>query len=390
MVLQPPDMIGTMIDELVNAISTLSDVEIASLADSDTIVELHRQLARLEAITTRATARWDADQRWADDGARSPSSWIAHRCHIPSSIARRRVRLGRELRHLPRLEEAWSSGDLSEPHVAAMVARRTPATAEAMERDEAMLVDHASRLTFREFSRALAYWHQFADPDGVEVDAAKLHDDRRLSISQTFENAWVGDFVLDPIGGSAMSAALRAIEQELFEHDWAAARARLGRDPVLADLPRSPAQRRADALVEMATRAMTAPRDGRRPEPLFTVLVDYETLAGRICELADRTTVTPGSLVPWLDRAWVERIVFDGPSRVVDVGVRRRLFTGAIRRAIEVRDRECYHELCDEPAHRCQVDHIDPHAWGGLTEQDNGRLACAYHNRLRNRRPLGP
>jgi hypothetical protein len=45
----------------------------------------------------------------------------------------------------------------------------------------------------------------------------------------------------------------------------------------------------------------------------------------------------------------VERIVFDGPSRVTDVGVRRRLFEGATRRVIEVRDRECFHPLCDEP-----------------------------------------
>jgi hypothetical protein len=383
-------MIETMMDELANAISTLCDLDAATLADSDTVVALHRQLSRLEAITTRATARWDADQRWADDGARSATSWLVHRCHIPSSVARRRLRLGRTLRHLPRVDDAWSSGALSEPQVSAIVAHRTPATAEAMQRDEAMLVDHATRLTFQEFGRALAYWHQFADPDGVEIDAAKLHDSRSLSLSQTFENAWVGDFLLDPIGGSAVASALQAIEQELFQAEWAAARDRMGRDPVMADLSRSPAQRRADALVEMATRAMTAPHDGRRPEPLFTVLVDLETLAGRICELADRSTITPGSLLPWFDRAWVERIVFDGPSRVIDVGVRRRLFTGATRRAIEVRDRECYHELCDEPADRCQVDHIDPHAWGGTTEQGNGRLACAHHNRLRNRRPQGP
>ena len=35
------------------------------------------------------------------------------------------------------------------------------------------------------------------------------------------------------------------------------------------------------------------------------------TLIGRVCELAQRgPIVSPGSLVPWLDRAWFERIVF--------------------------------------------------------------------------------
>ncbi|MDQ3462550.1 MAG: hypothetical protein M3471_05900, partial [Actinomycetota bacterium] len=87
---------------------------------------------------------------------------------------------------------------------------------------------------------------------------------------------------------------------------------------------RTPAQRRADALVEMARRAGSAPADGRRPEPLFTVLVGYESFDGRICQLANGSVVSPGSLVPWLDSAWVERVVFESPSRVIDGGLRER------------------------------------------------------------------
>ncbi len=102
-----------------------------------------------------------------------------------------------------------------------------------------------------------------------------------------------------------------------------------------------------------------------------------------MCELANSTVVTPGSLVGWLDEAWIERVVFDGPSRVVDVGVARRLFTGATRRAVEVRDQQCFHEMCDVPAEQCQIDHVVPHAKGGLTSQDNGRCYCPVHNRQR-------
>jgi len=137
----------------------------------------------------------------------------------------------------------------------------------------------------------------------------------------------------------------------------------------------------------MARRAGTAPADGRRPEPLFTVLVGYETFAGRICELANGTVVSPGSVVPWLDEAWVERVVFEGRSRVIDVGISRRLFSGATRRAVEVRDRECFHPLCDLPAEQCEIDHVQPWAAGGPTEAANGRAACGFHNRGRNRAP---
>jgi len=118
--------------------------------------------------------------------------------------------------------------------------------------------------------------------------------------------------------------------------------------------------------------------------------VGYESFAGRICELADATVVTPGALVDWLDQAWIERVVFDGPSRVIDVGVARRLFSGATRTAVAVRDRQCFHAYCDIPADRCQLDHIQPWAAGGATDQGNGRLACGFHNRGRHRRPPDP
>ena len=95
--------------------------------------------------------------------------------------------------------------------------------------------------------------------------------------------------------------------------------------------------------------------------------------------------VTPGSLLRYLDAAWIERVVFGSPSRVIDMGVRRRLFTGATRRAVQVRDRECFHEFCELPADDCQIDHVQPYSAGGLTVEDNGRLACGYHNRLRHR-----
>jgi hypothetical protein len=68
----------------------------------------------------------------------------------------------------------------------------------------------------------------------------------------------------------------------------------------------------------MARRAMTAPADGKRPQPLVTVLVGYQTFRGRVCELADRIVITPGTVASLLDEALIERVVFDGPARVID------------------------------------------------------------------------
>jgi hypothetical protein len=208
-----------------------------------------------------------------------------------------------------------------------------------------------------------------------------------VSLAQSFEGMWFGRMAFDDVSGTIVHTTLSMIETELFEEDWAEAKARLGREPMVFELQRTPAQRRADAMLEMAIRARTAPVGGRRPAPLFTVLVGYETFAGPTCELWNRTVVTPGTLARWLDVADIERIVFDSPSRVIDVGARRRFFRGGLRRAVEVRDRSCFHPTCDEPPARAEVDHIIEASSGGDTTQVNGRLGCGFHNRRRNTHP---
>jgi len=195
---------------------------------------------------------------------------------------------------------------------------------------------------------------------------------------------WVGSPSI-PVRVPSSRASSSGSNKSCFEADWAKARTRLGREPHSTDLARRGGQRRADALVEIATRSRTAPEDGRRPAPLFSVLVDYDTLHGRICELADGTAVAPGSLPPWFDGAYLERVVF-GPGRRVEVSRTARLFTGATRRAIELRDRECTHPYCDVPTASCEVDHVVPFALGGGTTQENGRMLCGFHNRWRSQR----
>ncbi len=134
----------------------------------------------------------------------------------------------------------------------------------------------------------------------------------------------------------------------------------------------------------MAQRSATTPAGGRPPRPLFSVLVGDAAFT-ELCELANGTVITPRQLAPWLDAAELETILFDGPSTVLSVS-HRRAFAGAVRRAVEVRDRHCQHPAgCDVPANKCDVDHIVPHSRGGETSQFNGRLECATHNRHADR-----
>jgi hypothetical protein len=361
-------------------------VHAAAPSDSDSIRELMRLHARLEAELAAAVARWDANKTWAAEGAKSPASWLAIRCRIDKRKASRLLRLGRACREMPVTERAWLAGEVHAEHVAVLAAVRE---IDGFAGDEAMLVDDAKTMRYPQFVKTVDYWRLLHDPDDAEQLAAKQVEDRRFDLSQTFGGVWVGDLQSDPVSGEILDVTLRVIEQELWEADWADAKDRLGRDPLAHELARTPKQRRHDALVEMAKRARTAPKDGRRPEPLFTVLVGEDRF-NELCELWSGTVIPPAALAPFMSDGWVERVVFDGPSRVIDVGVRRRIFTGATRRAVAVRDRvntgSCFDELCDSPIEHCQIDHIREYTAGGLTVQLNGRCACGFHNRLRNKR----
>jgi hypothetical protein len=381
--------LGMDLSVLTEAIDELTGADPATFADGPSIEGLHRQLARLEAFTAAASASFEASEDWALDGALTASAWVSTRCRLPRAQARKVMRRGRVLGDLPHFGAAWAAGEITAHHLDAVLSVRSAATEEALGRDEALLLDQARTLPFEPFTRALAYWEQLADPDGTEASAEESRNRRDVYLAESFAGVWLGKMTLDPISGAIVADELTRIEQDLFEADWAEAKATLGREPTPTDLPRTPSQRRADALVEMATRSKSTPAGGRRPVPLFTVLVDYPTLAGRVCELARSLVITPGSLVPWLDEAIVERAVFTPPGRV-EVGMKSRLFMGATRRAIEIRDRDCTHPYCDGSRHHLEVDHIVPYAQGGLTTQDNGRILCADHNRQRNQRPPPP
>ena len=172
--------------QLESDIDALVDADVGSLADAESVEALHRQLDRLEAVVTRATARFDSDGAYEPDGAFSAAAWLATRRHLPAASARRRVHLGRALRHMGLVEAAWLDGHIGAAQVGALDAVRTPAVAECFARDESLLVGHATAMSYRSFCTTLAYWAQLADPDGAEDRATAEHDSRQLHLSQTF------------------------------------------------------------------------------------------------------------------------------------------------------------------------------------------------------------
>jgi hypothetical protein len=77
--------------------------------------------------------------------------------------------------------------------------------------------------------------------------------------------------------------------------------------------------------------------------------------------------------------------VLDARSTVIDLGERKRLFTGNARIAATLLERSCVHPGCEIPAERSQIDHNQSHADGGRTDQDNAAPICGSHNRFKYR-----
>jgi len=252
--------VGTVEQGLVEAIDALLAADVSSLADAESIKVLERELSRLEAVVTKAVAAFDASGDWANDGAKGAAPWVATACRLPRAAARRQVRRGRVLRHLPEVAAAWERGQVCAAHLDLVAAARREGTEEALSRDEGILVRQAKSLRFEQFARAVAYWDQLADPDGTEEVAEARRARRDVYLEASFDGMFLGKMTLDPIAGAIVAGELGRIEQEFFEADWARAKAEYGEKASVADLWRTPAQRRADALVEMASIAARPPR----------------------------------------------------------------------------------------------------------------------------------
>jgi Domain of unknown function (DUF222) len=360
-----------LVDRLDTALGDLLDLDPDTLTDGelhDLVVTVQRESHRLAALRAKLISAWDFRGVWTDDGSRSAPHRLAREASMAVTSAKVELRRARALRAMPATAAAVADGALSPDHVDLLARANDGARAAVFADHEATLVDQCKLLPYRDGYRAVEYWRQLTDAQAVEDQAARADAGRTASTAVTLGGmvdvrAW-----LDPVGGAAFNAELDRLERQLYLSDKRTGELRTVR------------QRRADALVDMAKRSRSSAPGGLRPRPLITILVGEDSFA-RTCELSTGTVITAGQVVPQLSEADIERVVFDGPDRVISVS-RRRRFTGALRRAIEVRDRHCRHPSgCDEPADNCDVDHKQPYGQGGETSQENGQIECFPHNR---------
>ncbi len=350
-------------------VAALWEVEPESLGDGELtacVRELDAVRSRAEAALARAVAVWDARKVWADDGATSATSWLAYRCGLSRSSAAVLVRAARRLRSMPVTRAASESGALcfAKAVLLASAAHRSDKTLVVFARDEQLLVDHARRLTVDQTALMLQHWLLRADPDGGSGPEGD-----RLHVSSTFGGATELDGHYDSDDGEVVRAAIAAE----YERLWRAERASGG--PM-----RTPAQRRAAALAELARRAVGA--EPGRPTIAVTIgLDDLEARSGsgRVDETGVAISAEAARRLSC--DANVVRVVTNGASEPLDVGRASRTVSPAQRRALTIRDRGCVFPGCDRPPGWCDGHHILHWADGGPTDLANLALLCHHHHK---------
>jgi hypothetical protein len=317
--------------------------------------------------------------------ASSTAVWLRQHLRISIHAAKRLVDLAQAVDKRPALDQALATGavNVEQAAIVAAAVRDLPADlgTDLIDQAEAALITEANRsepaILRRAGERVLAYVApeiaEAADLAALERMEARARQTRAFQLTRNGDGRVRLTGWLDEDGAATVNAAL---------------------DPLCAprhddEEPRTPAQRRADALVEICELAMRTDElpenGGSRPHVVITV--PFDPLHQ---QLGVGTLDTGG----WLSPEQVRRMACDaqlipavlgGEGQVLDLGRTRRLINGVLRRALETRDRGCAFPGCDRPPRWCHGHHVKAWVDGGPTTLDNSVLLCGYHHRLIHR-----
>ncbi|GIE98836.1 HNH endonuclease signature motif containing protein [Paractinoplanes rishiriensis] len=365
-----------------------------SLADSELISCLraaHGLVQAAQMMTVRLVQQADKRGIPGSHGHRTTAGWLRSQLLMDHGPARELAGRATAFRARPAVEQAILDGelDLRQGDVIAASVGAIPATLADIVEDggpaadgtliadeaEAFLLEQAGQFPAEQLRRLGERILTHVAPEVAEAaeEAALRRQEARAYGKRAFTMSRPNDGVVR-VSGS------------LTVEDAATVAAAI--DPLCAPKPdddRQPAQRRADALVEVCRLTL---RTGDTPDngggtAHVSVTIPYDPLtrllgAGitdggeRISAATARRMACDALIVP---------IVLGGKSQILDVGRACRLATAPIRRALVARDKGCAFPGCDLPPRWCDAHHL--HAWsaGGVTSLDNLVLLCRRHHR---------
>jgi hypothetical protein len=393
---------------LTAAVDQLATDDLDGLPDAEAaqrVLVLRGLIERLEGVWLRELAGVDGrGAAGTDHGtpAESTAAWLRTRTRMGGSDAHQRVRVARALHRgpLPGTAQALADGQLSYLHAVALTRSTQELPPAITAAAEPVLLDAARRLDPPRLRKVVGHLGDVADPDAADQQTLRRHERRWLWLSPTFEGMVAIDGLLDPEAGETLLTALEPLAR-----------------PSTAEDERSAAQRRADALTELARRQLEG---GRLPQsggvrPQVAVTIQLASLLGQAGlpggegawmgplpaatarRLACDATVTrvlgtrhrdpagqgdDGDLPAQLRTAMalLPPALGGAPTQPLEVGRATRVVAPAQRTALTVRDSGCRFPGCDRPVAWCEAHHLRHWVHGGPTDLGNLVLLCRGHH----------
>ncbi len=331
--------------------------------------ELSAHIDRLQGILCRelheATRRGDH----LIEG-KTPNGWVRSNCRLSRGSAADRLCVGEQLESLPLVTEALRSGELGYQQASVICHFRDKLREDLRENiDEEWWIGQAKDSSIENLRWLEQHTRYVVDPDSFDHQVEEDWEKRFLSIGESGGMFHISG-VLDRVGGSALETAIEALSKRLGDLD-----------------ARTPKQRRADALAEIAHHAMdkgTLPkRHGVRPHVSI-----HTTPEGLKRELGAPASALANGIP--ISGKTAQRLACDGllhrvlkaDSMVIDVGRAHRTAQPSQWRALKARHKTCAAPGCDRPINWTQAHHVDFWEEGGRT--DHGRMLplCCFHHRL--------
>jgi hypothetical protein len=372
--------------------------------------ELLTAISRLDMHLTAVVEQADAVDRPSELAAPSLNAWLRGRFGLTPQDASRIVRDVKALRAAPVAADAALLGAIPIQSAAAIGQAITDLPDEVgpelRAEGEDVLLGYAlgrdsEQLHARELALVGRHLHEVLDPDAADrLLAERLAREeaitwrrRYLSITNdgdggirlrgllTVEAGATLRAVLDPLAAPRPAVAVDVTPDSPVAE---AASVDDVQPEVLLD-DRTGGQRLADALVEVAERALAHGQlpdtAGQRPQLLITL--DHDQLAAGVGAgtLTNGNQLSPAAVRRLACGAGIIPAVLGSTGQVLDLGRSARTATPAQRKALAVRDDGCAFPGCERPPGWTDAHHIQHWNHLGPTDLENLVLLCGYHHR---------
>ena len=314
------------------------------------------------------------------------SDALAQATGVSARAAKVEASLARQLGELTATAVALAAGQITREHaskIAALNRRSNKDRKAKLHSGEAGLIAAAASQTPEEFGKALANWERAESDDEGVSDEERRRRDRKLKLFGGDDNMTIIHGQLDPESAQTVTKAFDQIISEM----WRAENRKTEEDH-LPDTESKSGIRHADALVEMARRALNiTPEIGRKTRQSVGCLIDYQTLTvgphdNTVCETGNGAPISPATARRIACDAGIIPIVLSGTGQPLDVGRAKRLATGNQRIALRAVHATCAAKGCDMPFDWCEMHHIIDFEFFGPTDLENLVPLCSRHHHL--------